>query len=176
MPLRTETVELEAEIERLEQEREELLDAVAEMEAGTDAYAQKVERGQEIDTFLDGLDWAVRAHEDEHVPAWGEDVDTVTFGGLTGGEYGKMEADLVEIDNHDTLSAAQAQRPVQVRAGTVQAPYLDEEADDTQQLAAVASLPVSFLKYANSRIDDLSAVGNAERKSFSESLAARSEK
>lgn len=173
MPLRERTVDIAEEIDRLERERERLIDEVAAMDDGSPEAAPKVERGRELDAHLDGLEWAQTAHEDDAVPAWDEAVDTLTFGGLTGGEYGKLEQDLSEAAANSGQGIAGAERVYQVRAGTVDAPFLDPAAEDIEQIAAVASLPVGFLKYAQDQIDDLSSVGNSDRPSFDDSVAAR---
>lgn len=174
MPLRTETITFAEEIDRLERERERLAEEVADMAADDPARAQNVERGNDIDGYLDGLEWAMRAHEDDAVPAWDEAVDAVTLGGLNGGEYGKLEQDLSEAAQQSEQGITGAQRVYQVRAGTVTAPYLDPSADEISQLTAVASLPVGFLQWAQHRIDELSSVGNGDRESFADLVAARS--
>jgi hypothetical protein len=176
MPLRERTVDIADEIDRLEREREALIDEVAAMDDGHPEAAAKVERGRELDAHLDGLEWAQRAHEDDAVPAWDEDVDTLTFGGLTGGEYGKLEQDLTEAAANSNQGIAGAERVYQVRAGTINAPYLDPAADGVEQLSAVASLPVGFLKYAQDQIDELSSVGNGDRQPFDDLVAARATK
>jgi len=167
MPLREETLNFEDEIKRIEQQREELAAEVAQMEKGNPAYAQKVERGRDLSAYLDGLEWARdHAHEDNDVPAWDADVDTVTLGGLNSGEYGALEQNLADAEASGDQGAAGAQRVFQVRAGTVAAPYLDAEMGESEELAAVASLPVGFVKWACDRIDDFSTVGNGDRASF----------
>lgn len=173
MPLRTRTVNLAEELEALEAEREQLLGEVAEMDDGNPEAASKIERGRDLDAHLDGLEWAIDAHEDDAVPEWDQDVETITLGGLTGGEYGKLEQDLTEAAQQSDQGVAGAERVYQVRAGTVDAPYLDPGAEDVTQIAAVASLPVGFLKWAQSVVDDLSSVGNGDRRSFDDSVAVR---
>ena len=173
MPLREETLRFDEEIERIEAERDELADVVAEADANTQAVAQKAQRGTELDAHLDGLEWAQNAHDDADVPVWEDDVEAITLGGLTGGEYGALEQDLSEAQANSDRGALGAQRVYQVRAGTVDAPYLDASAADTEQLAAVASLPVGFLKWAQDRIDDLSSVGNGDRQSFDDLVSER---
>lgn len=176
MPLRESTLSFSDEIKRLEAERDELADAVAGLDADHPERDQKVERGSNIDGHLDGLEWAQTAHEDDAVPAWDESVDAVTLGGLTGGEYGRLEQELTDAAQQSDQGIQGAQRVYQVRAGTVDAPYLDPAADDLSQLTAVASLPVGFLQWAQDRIDDLSSVGNGDRDSFAALVAAKSTK
>jgi len=174
MALRDERIQFGEEIDRLEREREDLADEVAALDADDPSRDRKISRGNDIDAYLDGLEWAQTAHEDEAVPAWDESVDAVTLGGLTGGEYGRLEQDLSDAAQQSDQGIQGAQRVYQVRAGTVTAPYLDPSADEIGQLTAVASLPVGFLQWAQHRIDELSSVGNGDRESFADLVAARS--
>jgi len=167
MPLREETIHFEEEIARLEDKREALADEVAELADSGLAVQQKVQKGQNIDAYLDGLEWAMQAHEDGDVPVWDEDVDTITLAGLTGGEFGGLENELAQAAG-DGESAAGAHRVYQVRSGTVEAPYLDSAASKQQQIAAVASLPTGFLKWAEYKVDELSSVGSGRGKNFAE--------
>jgi len=162
MSFRETELKLTEEIDRLEAEREELAEAVVNLPDGSDAQHRKVNRGQQIDAYLDGLEWAQTAHEDADVPVWDSDVDGVTLAGLTGGDYGQLTGAISE-DTSDAVPAQQVEMVAKVRIGTVDAPYMDTEATKTQTTAAIASLPASFVRWAAWKIEDLSTVGNGER-------------
>jgi hypothetical protein len=176
MTFRERTIHFDEEIERIEHEREELAAEVAAMSDDNPLRAQKAQRGTELDAHLDGLEWARdTAHEDADVPAWDEDVDCVTLAGLTGGEYGAMEGEVLEAVQKD-VSAQQVERVANVRMGTVEAPYLTGQTSEQQETAAVASLPIAYLKWAGAKIDELSSVGNGDRRSFATLLAEKDTK
>lgn len=173
MPLRETTIVFEEGIDAVEQEREELLDEAADLQEGTHEYTQKVQRGKTLDSHLDGLEWAQTAHEDDDVPAWDEDVDAITLSGLATGDVASVKADMKEAGQNSDRDPAAASQVYQIRAGTVDAPYVGGEMDTVDEVAAIASLPASFARFAEDKIQELSSVGNSERPSFEASLAAR---
>lgn len=159
MPLRTEAVTLADELKRLLDEREELADDVASIDAENPAHDRLVAEGRTLDNHIAGVEWAA----DE----W--DVDTVTFAGLTGGEYGRVE-DRVKSDSlaNGQQSVGGAARIHMVASGTVEAPYVDGVDSYEQKLAAVSQLPFQYLQWAQSRVDELTSVGNDDETSFSD--------
>jgi len=166
-------INLKAELERIEDERESLAEDVVAMNKGDPQRRKKAQRGVELDTHLDGLEWALNsAHEDEDVSQWDDDVDSITLSGLTGGQFGAIEGEVAEGKQRGQ-SAQQVQRVAKVRMGTVDAPYIDGDMSKQQEIAAVAGLPTGFLRWAGDRIDDLSAVGNGERSDFDSLLAEK---
>lgn len=175
MTFRETAVVFAEEISRLESERETLAEEIVAMDASNPQRQRKAQRGNEIDTFLDGLEWAQNAHDDEDIPQWDEDVDRITLSGLTGGEFGALEGEVSDMAGGDT-PAAQVERVAKVRLGTVDAPYLESGQSKSQATAAVAGLPVGFLRWAGSRIDELSSVGNGERSDFASLLAEKQSK
>ena len=172
MTLREEKLRFDEEIERIEAERQDLAEEVARMDEDDPERQQKAQRGGDLDVHLDGLEWAQTAHEDDAVPQWGADVNSITLAGLTAGEYGGMEGEVAEAAERGQ-SPQQVQRVYQVRVGTVDAPYISDEMTETQETASVAGLPIGFIKWAYDRIDNLSSVGNGERASFSVLLAEK---
>jgi len=165
---------LTEEIDQIIAERGELAETVAEMDDDNAKRQQKAQRGLELDAYLDGLEWAQTAHEDDDFPQWDEDGDSVTLAGLTGGEFGEIEGEVSDgVDRGQ--SAQQVERVAKVRIGTVDAPYLSGQASDTQEIAAVAGLPIGFLRWAGAQVEDLSSVGNDERSDFGTLLAEKSE-
>lgn len=163
MPLQTEEFVFDDEIERLEAERADLADKVAEIDPSNPATERLAQQGQTLDAHLQGVQWAC----DE----W--DVDSVTLGGLTGGEFGQVE-DQVVADNADGGSPGPgATRVYLVAKGTIEAPYIDDGMSDNERIAAVAQLPATYLKWAKTRVDDLTSVGNGAGKSFGDLVAAK---
>jgi len=183
MPLREKEIRFEDEIKRLEKRRDELAEKIVSADEEDPRRQRWAQRGQELDAHLDGLEWALIAHEcpsDDHdhvcpkVPHWPDHkVEAVTLSGLDGGEYGGMESDLAEAAAESSRSSEGAERIFQVRAGTVNAPYVADDMTDTEEIIAVGDLPIGFLKWAEYRIDDLSSVGNGDRADFGILLAEK---
>jgi hypothetical protein len=172
MTFREREIDLEEEIERIEAERQDLAATVAEMAEDNPQRQRKAQNGAELDAHLDGLEWALSAHEDGDVPQWDTEVESITLAGLTGGEFGAMGGEIAEGAQRGQ-SAQQVQRVAKVRMGTVDAPYLDGAQSDTQEIAAVAGLPIGFLRWADAKIDELSSVGNGERRDFASLLVEK---
>ena len=176
MPLKQEQIDFDEEIERLEQEREELADQVAALDGGNPVIKDLASQGSDIDVHLQGLRWARdEAATDDAVAVWDEDVDGVTLGGLTGGEFGHVE-DTVNSDTSkrgvDSVGSG-ATRVYYVAKGTVNAPYLGDEMDYEREVGAVSQLPLPFLKWAEARIDELTTVGEEEGNSFAALVQAK---
>jgi len=168
-----ETIHFGEEIERLENEREELATEVVDLPDGSAAQQRKANRGQQIDAHLDGLEWAQTAHEDDDVPVWDDDGGgALTLAGLTGGDYGQLTGSISE-DSSDDVPAQQVEIVSKVRIGTIEAPYYDDGATKTQTTAAIASLPASFVRWAAWKIEELSTVGNGDRNSFASLVAEK---
>lgn len=167
MPLQSETIRFDEELDRLNSEREQLAEQLAGLESGNPAAKQLARDGQQLDTFRDGVRWALdHATSDDSVSVWSDDVDSVTLSGLTGGEFGRVEDRLLDAGGSGPQPGAT--RVHQVAAGTVEAPYYNESADRSQNVAAASQLPISFLKWAEHRIDDLTSVDSGNGKSFAD--------
>ena len=169
MPLRTETYTFTDEIDRLEQRCQEIADEVVDLPDDDPRKQERLAEGQQLDAQLAGVRWAQRGHADSDVPAWDRDVDAVTLGGLTGGEFGRVEDDVTEDD-----VGGGGTRVYLVEAGTVDAPYLGGGMAEPDRIAAVASLPLPYLKWAEARINALTGTsdeGNGQR--FGDMLAAK---
>jgi hypothetical protein len=163
MPLQTETVHFSNEIQRLEQEREDLAEQVADLDDDNPEIERLAQQGQELDSFLQGLRWACEE--------W--DVDSVTLAGLTGGEFGKVEDGLSGAARDNNGPSPGATRVHLVAEGTVEAPYISEEMSDREKISAVSQLPLHFLKWAESRVDTLSTVGEDTGNSFGDLVAEK---
>ncbi|MDQ2052840.1 hypothetical protein RBH26_20575 [Natronolimnohabitans sp. A-GB9] len=159
MPLRTETIDFGEEVQRLEDEIDELeniINSIGDDVDGETAHAL-LERLQSLQTHLKGVKWARdEAFEADYAPMWDDDVDAITLAGLTGGEFGRMQDDLEG-------AGSGAARVHQVEAGTEDAPYIDDSMDRDQRIATVSDLPVHYLMWAESRIDDLTGLGGNAR-------------
>lgn len=166
MPLDEREVDLQEELERLEDKRVEIADQAADLDPENPAYDTVTSNGQTLDTHIRGLRWAVEE--------W--DADTITLSGLTGGEFGRVEDELADAAASRDRRGGQpgARRIYLVAYGTQQAPHLPDDPTDDERIAAASGLPVAFLKWAESEINDLSTVGNETgRKSFSQLLAEK---
>lgn len=161
------TIALADERDRLLEEREEVVDEVADLEASNPDYDDLVQRGQTLDTHLQGVEWAL--------DDWGEDA-AVDVEGLRAGAFADVEDRLTEVaQNRDAPVGPGMTRNYLVAKAITEAPYLDGDEDLTRRLAAVASLPVAFVKWAKARIDDEMSVEGNGRQSFGALLAERSE-
>lgn len=173
MSLRETTIDLEEELQRLKDEREELAAAVAGMDSGT-ARQAKAQEGVQMDSYIDGVAWAAHnAADDDDVEAWDEDVSTITLSGLTGGEFSAVEGELAEYSNG--RNPAKVQRVFQVRAGTVDAPYVGDDMTEDEEIYATASLPPGFLLWAEWKIDELSQVSDELGNDFGDLVAEKRE-
>lgn len=161
MPLRTVTYDFDEEVDRIESdiaELEAVVDQAGDVSADNEAARSVLQELQALQTHLRGVKWARdEAYDAEWCGAWDEDVNTVTLGGLTGGEFGRMQDSLQ--GNGGGQGAA---RVYQVEAGTVEAPYVDDSMDENQRIATIADLPAPFLMWAEAQIDELSLLGNGQ--------------
>jgi len=164
MPLQTTEFVLDEEIDRLEEERAELVEQVADIAPDNPAVEELGKRGQTIDSYLQGLRWAREE--------W--DVDSITLGGLTGGEFGQVE-DKVNAarERNGQRHNSGVTRVYYVAAGTVDAPYIDDDMDEDDRTAAVSQLPITYLRWAEAQIEELTSVGGNGQKSFGELVAEK---
>lgn len=161
MPLRTETYDLDDEVQRLEEKAAEL-DGV--LNGADDNPAVRQLRGERagIEAALEGARWARdEAFEADYAPQWDEDVDEITLGGLTAGEVASMEDGLGG-------GGGGAVRINQVAKATIDAPYIDDSMDGDERVATVAQLPNSYVKWAQARVDELTGVGGNEETNYRE--------
>ncbi len=165
MPLDTSEIVLAEEAERLESESDELGDQVAALDPDNPAIESLLSRGQTLDTYLSGVEWAREEWK----------VDSITLSGLTGGEFGKVEDRLSDVAASQQRRGGQpgARRVYLVAFGTVDAPYIEADMSDDERVAAAAGLPVAYLKWAESHINELSRVGGNGRSSFGQLVAEK---
>jgi len=170
MPLESERIEFEKERKRLYGEMEETAEELATIQdqaaEGNDVAREKAQRlkseGNQLRNYRDILDWANNE--------W--DVGGVTLCGLTAGEVNRTE-DFVE--NHDTVRP----RDAWVASGTVDAPYsrhnvesvdMDDFADTVMQ---ICDLPLAYVQWAESRISELSHLGDTQGNEFGDLVAEK---
>lgn len=170
MPLDTEPYDFDAEIERLEDERQELAERAgteaAESDDGLSAAAvqQAQQRGTQLDNYLAGLRWAR-----EHC-----DADSVVLGGLTAGDDALVEDHVTDArqqgDGPDT--AMGRTRMHVVAAGTVEGPWLAEDGDHLATVSNVADLHPGLVQWAEEHINSLGTVEGNGQSSFRALLVA----
>lgn len=161
MPLQTETIDIDEEIERLGEEMDDVADEQAEWLDGGHGWEhsrvqQLFERGGQLDQHRSGLRWLREER----------DAETVTLSGLTAGETHLVQ-DLA--DEGVMLEAAY------ISVGTTEAPWLahdpdkslDANREDVKDTARnVVDLPNPLVKWAEERIHDLTSPGDDEGNGF----------
>lgn len=164
MPLRTETYDLNDEVQRLADRIDELDAVLEDVDDGNPAAEPLQNERVGLETALEGVRWARDdAFDADYAPQWDEATGEITLGGLTAGEFGSLEDDIGTGGG-----GSGAARIYQVAKGTVDAPYVDGSMDDDEQIGAVSQLPVSYTKWAEARIDELTGVGGNEETSYRE--------
>lgn len=164
MPLTTETVDLQAEYDRLTEEMERFADRQASEPVGSEAAAQASQHGQRMERLRSGVAWAMQAHDDPDVPFWTEAVEVVTLSALTNGERHRVR------DTADETGAKLSD--CYVAAGTYDAPYLAHDPEAIAEEAFretvqhVVDAHPAFVDWAESRISDISRVGGDTGKSY----------
>ncbi len=150
--IREETIDFDAELDRLNSRLEEL--ASQHAAASGDRAAMVVQEAQEVETHRDGVLWARdHAADDPAVPFWG-DGESITIAGLTAGEMARIE-DAAADDGQGAMRVQLA------AAGTVDAPFLDADTDDETAIARCGQLPDPFLRWLASRINDKTSLGDS---------------
>jgi hypothetical protein len=96
---------------------------------------------------------------------WG--IDTVTLKGLTAGDVNRVED---TVDRHESVR----ERDAWVALGTVDAPYVHHDPDAVAQadyedtVATVVDLPLSYVRWAEGNISELSHLSEAEGNGYIE--------
>ena len=152
-------IDLEAEIERLTDEMDELADELADLPFKTDAAKELQFQGQTKQRYRDGVSWATESFG-----------PGVTLRPLTDGSR-RAVRDLTEQTGYDRDQCL-------VAVGTVEAPYVshDPEAlsptnDDLKTtLANIAELHPAYVDWAFDRIQDMGAMSSELGNSFNDML------
>ncbi|WP_137288830.1 hypothetical protein [Natronorubrum halophilum] len=174
MPLQTETFTLEEVTADLEDEREELADEIAQIhpdertEENND-YLQLAERSSDIERTLGGLEW-VREE-------FGTDAE-FELSGLNTQETLEI-ADRVDDLRAETITPTKSTNNMATifwaAKGTKSAPFIDDDASFEERCATVRALPRQVSDFLESRISDLSTVGNRNATSFEALVAEKTE-
>lgn len=158
MPLDTREYDISAEIDRMEQEREETAERLAEMDGDSPAAQELAQEGQDLTRYLSGLAWFRSEF----------DADSITLGALTNGERNRVREVVQDA------SGSGVQQNAYVAQGTVDAPYLEHDPESTtlgqfkDTVAAVADLHPAFVDWAESEITDLGRMDGEMGNSFQE--------
>lgn len=157
MPLQTNTVDLEAEAERLRAEMAEVAEEQAEWDGNDQQAQQLMARGNQLDRYAAILD-AIRRGEVETVDAF----DSVTVAGLSPGEINRVE-DTVEAND------GVRERDAWVAIGLRDAPFVEHDPDAITQeefedtvANIVSDVPLPFVRWAEEQISELSHLGADE--------------
>lgn len=166
MPLETKTLDLNAEIEELEREREELAAKLADADPESPATQELDTKGQRKDRYIAGLTWYTQEY----------DSPEIKVGALTNGERHQVR------DTADEIGANTAgQQNAYVAMGTVDAGYLVHEPGSArpdrfkETIGNVADLHPAFVDWIENEITGLGRMSGDLGKSFRE-LAAEKRK
>ena len=167
MSLHTDTYDLAAEYDRLDEQVAKYAAEYAEAEPGSNAQALAARQGKEAERHRAGLAWALGYPDDPERDGagWGDDV-TVAFGALTNGERHLMGDTIDDTGWKD--------QDAYVAIATADAPYLahDPDAIDPDDyrdtIMNVVDLHPEFVAWAEARAEDVSRGGDTG-KSFLES-------
>ncbi|QLG47893.1 hypothetical protein [Natrinema halophilum] len=163
MPLKTKTYDLTEEIQRLEEQIDEVDAILKEIDDNGNPQSQAFQGERSgLEAALEGVRWARDdAFDADYAPMWDESVGEITLAGLTAGESAAIEDDL-------NGGGAGAARIYQVAKGTVDAPYVDDDMSEDERIGAVSQLPDSYVRWAQARTDELSSVSGNGKKSYRE--------
>ncbi|ELZ96057.1 hypothetical protein C440_05687 [Haloferax mucosum ATCC BAA-1512] len=164
MPLRTQRYDLSDEIDRIDNEIAELKATKQDLtdadEDKADAIKKVKQRITQLESQQRGARWARdEAHyspSEGGIESWNHAVDSIELAGLTAGDMAQVSAEM-------TVTHHAVQRIHMVAQGTEDAPYHDASASYGDRVEAVGKLPVAYIRWAYSRVDSLSTVGNTER-------------
>ena len=174
MPLKTETLGLEEAVADLEDEQEELADEIAQIPPGertetNNEYVKLAQRAGEIQRYLGGLEWVREEH--------GADVE-FSLSGLDTQETLEIN-DRIDDLSSETVTPTQSTDNMAtifwVAKGIDSAPFIDSD-DYGDKCATVRGLPRQVTDWLESRINDLSTVGEREGNSFEQLVAERTER
>lgn len=142
--LTTDTYELQASIDELDDHIGRLEDSLEGLEAGTEEYNHVQNRIDRLSYFRDGLVW----QRDEE--GWDEDVE-IELGALTAAEEAKMHREM-------TTDAERKERRLwYVAACTVDAPYAS--ADLSETFTALGQCHPAFADWAEAKANALGVPG-----------------
>lgn len=146
---RTETYDLEAELERIDSELDDLADEAAE--AGDLPDADRA-RAQQLERQYVGLEWAL--HPEDHESR--EPYESVTISELTAGSYIKAGAQAeADARDADLPAGADTDRLYRVAQAVEDADFLPDGPTFDQTLVGIGGLKPQFFFWLEQRVDDL---------------------
>jgi len=177
MPLQTETFTLEEAVADLEDEREDLADAIAQIppedrtEENAD-YVELAQRAGDVEQYLGGLEWIREEYADQGTLEF-------TLSGLATAEtleIGDRVNDLRSETVTPTSSTDNMATIFWVAKGVDSAPFVDGDVDFEDKCAAVRGLPRQVADWLEERVSELSTVGEREGNSFGQLVAEKTER
>lgn len=153
MPRYTETIDLREEHDRIDEELDELAAESADVDPDSPRRQELDTQGKRLEKHLAGLAWAINPPEDD--PTRDQPYEEVTVGALTAGEYADL-TDTAAADAQQGKATTGSSQVLFAAKGLEDAPFLDEEMNEAQRLAAVSQLQPQFQKWLASRVDKLS--------------------
>lgn len=170
MPRNTTTLQLGDALDDLNNRLDELAERTVDETRDTaddqreDIEATMQHAGGTVERYRDGVSWAV----DEY----GADA-TVTIGGLTTGEYGRVEDRAADASREKGGGSTEGiVRVFQIAAGLEDAPFVDAGAGFEERAAAVRELPPQLAEWLQSKVNEQGSLGG-NGKSFSSLLAEK---
>lgn len=171
MPLRSEYVDFDSEIQSLQSDMNDLAEQASTLSDG-DAPEQQVQQviqqGNELNNQINILR-ALQDGDVEGLPA----VDGVELAGLTAGEVNLVED---VVDKHSSVR----HRDAWVAIGTRDGPYLEHDPSEgltvggvEDSVIAVADLPLPYVRWAEERISQLSHLSEGEGNGFLELVSEK---
>lgn len=154
MPLATETIDIDDEIERLDDERQSKAQEQAEYPPSSNAAQQLAAEGQQADRYRKGLLWL----RDNY------DVSEITLSALTNGERRRVS----NTDDANPYSRAD----IYVSAGSYDAPWVEHDPESVSQddfeetIRNVLDLDPALVDWMNQRIGSIDTVGGETGKSY----------
>jgi hypothetical protein len=190
MVLQTETFNLSAEQNRLQDDLDDLRDLLnsTDLSEVPDSDIRELrELRDSLETQLNGVTWALdEAAAAEYAPYWTDDVEEITLAGLTGGEVAGLQdqlpSDAGEGAVRSEFVAAGSPHPddddvpeyVDVPSP---APYVSGDQTETDRLGVAAQLPHPFQVWVHERVDELTVLsgnGKLDFDALRETLQTRS--
>lgn len=174
MPLNTETITIEEAVTELEDERDQLADEIAQITPAdrtqdNSDFVSASERAGEVERYLGGLEWAREE--------FGNDAEFVLSGLAT--QETLEVADRVNDLQNETITPTQSTDNIStifwVAYGLEDAPFVDAGDEFEDVCATVRALPRQVTDWLESRISDLSTVGNRSGSSFDQLVAEKTE-
>ncbi|UHQ96464.1 hypothetical protein [Natrinema halophilum] len=160
--LTTETYELGAEFEKLNDRIDELDESLKELEEGTDEYTATESRRDRLRYFRNGLEW--QRDEEE----WGADTE-IELGAMTAGERAMMYREIPEVADEDERTLWFT------AASTANAPYGGSDEELKETFSSLANCHPAFADWLEAKTNSLSVAGGPGNRSSTSSTETMTE-